>query len=160
MHRCTAHAASAATAQVKSTGCPLSASLALACAPVGAAVTCVRSIKWTALVTPVLVTLESLVAVWFAVRPMPWGVIWKSVVVGLAQYTTWFYIHFALLPKSGMGDLFMPKEFQKTLIGSAVYNVRGPRPRPLPPPPAPAPGAASARAWRALRPAPLARLSF
>ena len=92
---------------------------------------CACSIKWTALVTPFMVAFECFVAVFFSSSPTRIRLIVKTVAVAVAQYTLWFYIHFAMLPNTGTGDLFMPIEFQQTLINSTVYKVPAPSTRPL-----------------------------
>ncbi|MDO8575560.1 MAG: phospholipid carrier-dependent glycosyltransferase [bacterium] len=43
-------------------------------------------------------------------------------IIGFAIYFSSFVIHFALLPKTGLGDVFMSESFQKTLVGSKYEN--------------------------------------
>ncbi|KAJ3375100.1 hypothetical protein GGF31_005822 [Allomyces arbusculus] len=42
------------------------------------------------------------------------------IAVPVALYLTWFYIHFAVLTKTGPGDAFMSPNFQATLIGNKM----------------------------------------
>jgi hypothetical protein len=83
------------------------------------------SIKWTALVFPAMAGLESMFGIFFMPRArFPFRMVVKVVVVALLQYMLWFYIHFEMLPYTGSGDLFMPEEFQVTLLNSTKYDVR------------------------------------
>lgn len=98
----------------------------LAAAILGA---CALSVKWTALATPGLVAVVSLLGVPFP-RDGTLEIGEMLVAGGLAVivYTAFFYIHFALLPFSGAGDRFMRNEFQRTLIGSPMYDASAQRP--------------------------------
>jgi dolichyl-phosphate-mannose-protein mannosyltransferase len=44
------------------------------------------------------------------------------VIIPLLVYMSVFWVHFALLSKTGQGDAFMPLRFQSTLVGNANYN--------------------------------------
>ncbi len=83
------------------------------------------SIKWTALVTPFMIGVESAFGVFGLVkRRVPLGTLAKAAAVAGLQYATWFWFHFAMLPKTGDGDAFMPVGFQATLVGNEHYKVR------------------------------------
>ncbi|CAK9438331.1 uncharacterized protein LODBEIA_P25550 [Lodderomyces beijingensis] len=45
---------------------------------------------------------------------------WALIVVPFTIYLYWFYLHFAILKKSGPGDAFMSSEFQETLLESPL----------------------------------------
>ncbi|KAI5966429.1 PMT4 [Candida pseudojiufengensis] len=45
---------------------------------------------------------------------------WALIVVPFIIYLFWFYLHFAILIKSGPGDAFMSSEFQETLLESPL----------------------------------------
>lgn len=87
------------------------------------------STKWTALATPALVALVSLFG-----SPFPregrlqWAEMFTAGSIASVFYIFMFYVHFRLLPRSGQGDGFMPREFQQTLRGGKFYNpdARGP----------------------------------
>ena len=86
------------------------------------------SVKWTALVTPALIAIVSLTAYPFASAPLLPSEIAVAGVTGLSLYVATFWLHFRFLPNSGLGDAFMSKNFQKTLIGGKYYEegYRGP----------------------------------
>ena len=84
------------------------------------------SVKWTALATPAIIGIESFAAIFFLQSPMTVRMMAKVLVTAFIEYATYFYIHFEMLPFSGDGDLFMPIEFQRTLINSTAYDVRAP----------------------------------
>ncbi|KAI5953661.1 PMT4 [Candida jiufengensis] len=46
--------------------------------------------------------------------------LWALIVVPFIIYLFWFYLHFAILIKSGPGDAFMSSEFQETLLESPL----------------------------------------
>ncbi|CUM65129.1 uncharacterized protein PRCAT00002756001 [Priceomyces carsonii] len=46
--------------------------------------------------------------------------LWSLIVVPFFIYLFWFYLHFAILTKSGPGDSFMSSEFQETLLESPM----------------------------------------
>lgn len=81
------------------------------------------SVKWTSLATPALVALVSLFG-----RPFPrqgrlrFKEMVTAAILALSLYTSCFYLHFKLLPKSGRGDGFMGMNFQKTLVGGQYYQ--------------------------------------
>lgn len=87
------------------------------------------SVKWTALATPALVAIVSLVG-----APFPRQGRLEVAEMGLAGaiaaaiYIFYFYIHFSLLPNTGAGDAFMPNEFQRTLTGSTMFDAAAPKP--------------------------------
>lgn len=87
------------------------------------------SVKWTALATPALIALVSLLG-----SPFPRQgrldvaeMVLAGVIAALV-YIFYFYVHFALLTKTGTGDNFMTREFQRTLIGSAVFDAAAAKP--------------------------------
>jgi dolichyl-phosphate-mannose-protein mannosyltransferase len=47
----------------------------------------------------------------------------KYIIIAVVIYTSLFAIHFAALPNSGKGDVFMTNQFQKTLIGNPNANA-------------------------------------
>jgi dolichyl-phosphate-mannose--protein O-mannosyl transferase len=88
------------------------------------------SVKWTALATPALVAIVSLAGVPFP-RDGARLDVWEMIVagaIGVALYVLFFYVHFALLPRSGRGDKFMTDLFQSTLIGSDKFDAKAVRP--------------------------------
>jgi dolichyl-phosphate-mannose--protein O-mannosyl transferase len=95
---------------------------------VGLVTSCSISIKWTGLATPGLIALESFFAVFFLTRSVDFIDLLKVAAVSATTYSTWFYIHFWLMPNSGDGDAFMRIEFQRTLKGNANYDPLAPRP--------------------------------
>ncbi|KAI5969461.1 PMT4 [Candida margitis] len=46
--------------------------------------------------------------------------LWALIIIPFIIYLTWFYIHFAILTKSGPGDSFMSSDFQETLQESPL----------------------------------------
>ncbi|EMG50695.1 PMT4 Dolichyl-phosphate-mannose--protein mannosyltransferase 4 [Candida maltosa Xu316] len=46
--------------------------------------------------------------------------LWALIIVPFCIYLYWFYLHFAILNKSGPGDNFMSSEFQETLLESPM----------------------------------------
>lgn len=46
--------------------------------------------------------------------------LWALIIVPFCIYLYWFYLHFAILKKSGPGDAFMSSEFQETLLESPL----------------------------------------
>lgn len=83
------------------------------------------SVKWTALATPGLVAIVSLLG-----RPFPLqGRLEVSEMavagsVAISFYAAVFWVHFRLLPNSGDGDAFMRRRFQRTLIGGSHYDPK------------------------------------
>ena len=52
------------------------------------------------------------------------------IVIPAIVYLFWFWVHFAVLIKSGTGDEFMSPAFQETLVGSPLtVNAQGQRER-------------------------------
>ena len=80
------------------------------------------AIKWTGLATPAMVGLESLLAIGFLETAIPFWELLIVLAVAAANYTWYFVVHFALMPKSGDGDAFMKIEFQRKLIGNPNYD--------------------------------------
>ncbi len=80
------------------------------CVAMGVVVSSAISIKWTGLATPGMVAVESFFAFFFLRRPAYLADLLKILVVTLALYFLWFYIHFKLLPLSGArGRRFRPR---------------------------------------------------
>lgn len=84
------------------------------------------STKWTGLAALGLVFIA-----WVAELPAlrhAWrgalGQLAILVIVPILVYLSVFAVHFALLPRSGQGDAFMPNRFQATLIGNPQYNPK------------------------------------
>ena len=46
--------------------------------------------------------------------------LWALIILPFTIYLFWFYLHFAILTKSGPGDAFMSAEFQETLLESPL----------------------------------------
>ncbi|KAF6063564.1 dolichyl-phosphate-mannose-protein mannosyltransferase [Candida albicans L26] len=46
--------------------------------------------------------------------------LWALIIVPFCIYLYWFYLHFAILTRSGPGDAFMSSEFQETLLESPL----------------------------------------
>lgn len=42
------------------------------------------------------------------------------IIIPACVYIFWFWVHFAILTKSGTGDAFMSSQFQQTLEGNAM----------------------------------------
>lgn len=51
---------------------------------------------------------------------------WALIAVPFAIYLFWFYLHFAILTRSGPGDLFMLAEFQELLLESPLAREAKP----------------------------------
>lgn len=49
--------------------------------------------------------------------------LWSLIVFPFCIYLFWFYLHFAILNKSGPGDSFMSSDFQETLIESPLARL-------------------------------------
>lgn len=48
---------------------------------------------------------------------------WSLIVMPFLIYLFWFYLHFAILNRSGPGDSFMSSEFQETLLESPMAKL-------------------------------------
>jgi dolichyl-phosphate-mannose-protein mannosyltransferase len=85
------------------------------------------SVKWTALATPGIVAVVSLVGWPFPAQGMlePHEMLIAGT-LAFTVYATFFFIHFRMLPNTGSGDKFMTNEFQRTLVGSPTYNASAP----------------------------------
>lgn len=90
------------------------------------------SIKWTGLTFIFLIFIlelgrlyvlykEKVIKISSALKKISFF-IFKYVSVFLFIYITLFAVHFYALPHSGKGDVFMTKEFNKTLLGSNTYK--------------------------------------
>lgn len=87
------------------------------------------SVKWTALATPALVAIVSLVGAPFPRQGrLDVAEMVLAGVIAALVYIFYFYVHFALLPNTGSGDNFMSREFRRTLIGSAIFDAAAPKP--------------------------------
>ena len=80
------------------------------------------SVKWTALATPGMIGLESLFGLFFLRRAIPFHHLLAVAAVVFATYSTYFYIHFSLLPNTGDGDAFMKIDFQRMLVNNSNYD--------------------------------------
>lgn len=49
--------------------------------------------------------------------------LWSLIIMPFIIYLFWFYVHFAILTKSGPGDNFMSAEFQETLLESPMAKL-------------------------------------
>lgn len=86
------------------------------------------SVKWTALATPGMIAIVSLIGAPFPAQRLALKEMGVAGGLAVSLYTVLFYIHFRLLPKSGDGDAFMKETFKATLIGNKLYDPkhRGP----------------------------------
>ena len=80
------------------------------------------SIKWTGLATPGMIAIESFFAFFFLRRAVPFHHLLVVAATAFVTYTTYFYIHFALLPNTGDGDAFMKIDFQRMLVNNSNYD--------------------------------------
>jgi dolichyl-phosphate-mannose-protein mannosyltransferase len=88
---------------------------------------CTAATKWTGLTIPALLGI-----LWLADSIRAKAKRWPNhalrlvalVVPAAFVYVFAFWVHFALLPNSGEGDAFMPRNFQATLVGSPYYDPR------------------------------------
>lgn len=89
---------------------------------------CAIGVKWTALATPALVALVSLFGTPFPREGrLKWSEMAIAGLVAGVVYVMLFWIHFLSLPNSGQGDAFMPREFQRKLIGGKFSHEGGSR---------------------------------
>lgn len=95
--------------------------LALAAVSAGASL----SIKWTG-----LNALAIIILLWLWDQPgrkgdriiRRLGEVAMMIAIPAIIYVSVFWVHFALLPRSGDGDAFMSTSFQATLVGSTYYD--------------------------------------
>lgn len=80
------------------------------------------SIKYTGLATPGMVAVESFFAFFFLRRAIPLPDLLMVAATVFLTFSSYFAIHFHVLPNSGDGDGFMPFQFQQTLVGNANYD--------------------------------------
>jgi dolichyl-phosphate-mannose-protein mannosyltransferase len=88
------------------------------------------SIKWTALATPALAGVVSLFGSRALLGPQKRIPLLQCVLIGLialSVYTSFFWLHFHLLPRSGSGDAFMLPSFRANLLESPEYNPKAPK---------------------------------
>ncbi len=82
--------------------------------------------KWTGLTALGLIGVVWLVEL-IGDRTKGW---WKQaliegpmlILIPVVVYMSVFAVHFALLPKTGQGDAFMPQRYQATLVGNSAYD--------------------------------------
>ena len=86
------------------------------------------SIKWAGIATTGMVALESICAVAFLRRMIPFHHLLAVAAVSIATYSFYFWVHFALLPNTGDGDAFMKIEFQRALVNNSNYDPIHPHP--------------------------------
>lgn len=86
------------------------------------------SVKWTALATPALVAIVSLIGTPFPPRRLSFAEMGVAATVAFSFYIALFWLHFNLLPKTGEGAPFMYAAFRQHLIGDKLYNPNTPRP--------------------------------
>lgn len=85
---------------------------------------CSISVKWTALVTPGLISIVSFLGVHFLDRPvLILECLWAAF-VGIGLYISLFYVHFKTLTHTGPGVEFFPDQFQATLVGDEKYDAK------------------------------------
>lgn len=85
------------------------------------------STKWTAFVAPLLIAFISLTGIIFPHARLDLLEMGIAAVIAAVVYMGSFWIHFALLPRSGPGDAFMEHNFRATLIGSPTFNPKAPQ---------------------------------
>ncbi|KAF6001784.1 Dolichyl-phosphate-mannose--protein mannosyltransferase [Cyanidiococcus yangmingshanensis] len=88
------------------------------------------SVKWTALATPGLAGLVSLFGSRALLGHQKRIPFFQCVLIGLVAicvYTSFFWLHFRLLPRSGSGDAFMLPTFRANLLGSPEHDPRAPK---------------------------------
>jgi dolichyl-phosphate-mannose-protein mannosyltransferase len=86
------------------------------------------SIKWTGITFLFLIIIMEMIRLYY--DSTKFASFLKKICVFTFQYllisatiyVSLFAIHFAVLPDSGKGDVFMSQRFQKTLIGNTNYN--------------------------------------
>jgi len=86
------------------------------------------SVKWTGLATPGLVALESFFGLAYLRAPVELLDGMVIAVVAFVTYAYYFWLHFAILTRSGDGDGFMRSEFQRTLVGNPSYDPNASKP--------------------------------
>lgn len=99
----------------------------------GASLGLVLSVKWVGLFTVATIGVATVLQLWFRLadrRTSLWG-LWRHfcarvlglIVVPLTVYAATFWIHFAVLNRSGDGDGFMTPQFQHTLRGREMPDT-------------------------------------
>lgn len=73
---------------------------------------------------PVLICVESVIALFIVRESVPIKLVAIMVTSAACLYVATFAVHFALLPLTGDGDVFMPPKFQEDLIHSPFHDVR------------------------------------
>lgn len=87
---------------------------------------CAVSVKWTTAVTPLLIAVVAIIGAPFSKRSLHVSEMLGAGSVAITLYIAFFMVHFWLLPNSGEGDAFMPREFQQTLVNNSHYNSNAP----------------------------------
>lgn len=80
------------------------------------------SVKWTALATPGIIAIISLIGKPFPTSRLLLSEMSLAGIIAFAFYTANFWIHFKLLPKAGEGDPFMRKVFRRALPGDEYFE--------------------------------------
>lgn len=100
----------------------------------GISLSCVISTKYVGVFTYVTIGIGILYELWYLLdydRGLSLGDfakhffarLWALIVVPFIIYLFWFYLHFAILTKSGPGDSFMSAEFQESLEESPLARL-------------------------------------
>lgn len=82
------------------------------------------SVKWTALATPALIAIVSLIGTPFPSRRLSFAEMGVAATVAFSFYTAQFWLHFKLLPKTGEGAAFMLAKFRHHLVGDKLYSPK------------------------------------
>lgn len=100
----------------------------------GVSLSCVISTKYVGVLTYVTIGIGVLYELWVLLdyrRGISnvvlvqhfFARVWTLIVFPFMIYLFWFYIHFAILSKSGPGDNFMSPEFQESLVESPMARL-------------------------------------
>ena len=100
----------------------------------GVFLSCVISTKYVGVFTYVTIGIGVLYELWYLLdfkRGLTltdlskhfFARLWALIIVPFMIYLFWFYLHFAILVKSGPGDSFMSSEFQESLLESPMARL-------------------------------------
>lgn len=100
----------------------------------GVSLSCVISTKYVGVLTYVTIGIGIIYELWILLdyrRGLTnvqltqhfFARLWSLIVFPFMIYLFWFYLHFAILSKSGPGDSFMSSEFQETLVESPMARL-------------------------------------
>ncbi|ODV80702.1 glycosyltransferase family 39 protein [Suhomyces tanzawaensis NRRL Y-17324] len=100
----------------------------------GVSLSCVISTKYVGVFTYVTIGIAVLHELWYLMDHKKgltlaelskhfFARLWALIIIPFVIYLFWFYVHFAILTKSGPGDSFMSSEFQETLLESPIARL-------------------------------------